>query len=545
MKQLLIDTMTIRPIVQESNGSGKLVVRGQFALSDVKTENNRVYRRSLWEKQISRLQKAMENRKVYGECDHPSDGRTKLSRVSHLLTNLKVQDDGTIVGEAEIMNTTDVKQLRAIFEAGGQVGVSSRGYGSVINENGFDIVQDDYVLDTFDFVADPAQPTAYPTPSVESKQKTETTEQPAAMGNAPVVHDEKPADSELKPDADGHAVSEPPPSEQPEADATKVEQGDMVPTLDDVKSVAADKPEEGEAMTTPEQKSEAKILAAILKAKQEVAEQIRSELMSDPSVAGAKTALESIKNILMPYILPNDVKPELGEIKDLRSQLESAKRQNKSLMSEKTDLERAVKDLGFNLYLRKEIGNHPKFEGIVKSLGDLTKIESLESLSSKVKIYKEQCSAIRFVDANLLADKVEENKMLKEQSAKVMNRVKTLTAERDEAIKTANEAMLRSYLERKIVANPKASAIRTRYESLRVKTKDSVDQLIESFSEAPTREGSEFSRIRARLGGRAPASLVEDSVRPTMRQIRESDDVVELDGVEVNMKDFESLAGIR
>ena len=38
-----------------------------------------------------------------------------------------------------------------------------------------------------------------------------------------------------------------------------------------------------------------------------MAEQERSKLLTDPSVAGAKTALDGLKSLLRPYIVPEDV----------------------------------------------------------------------------------------------------------------------------------------------------------------------------------------------------------------------------------------------
>jgi hypothetical protein len=146
---------------------GKLKVRGEFARPDVPTANKRVYGLNLWEKEIARVRPLLAQRKVVGELDHPDDGKLRLQRASHLITDLRVEyQNGVpiVVGEAEILENTDQgRQLAALIRHGVQVGVSSRGQGSVIADGrGNDIVQNDFRLVTFDFVADPADIHAYP-----------------------------------------------------------------------------------------------------------------------------------------------------------------------------------------------------------------------------------------------------------------------------------------------------------------------------------------------------------------------------------------------
>jgi hypothetical protein len=69
------------------------------------------------------------------------------------------------------MDTPEGLKLRAIYAAGARVGVSSRGFGSTRKDNqGNDVVQDDFELLTFDFVAEPAAST-YPEAFTESAKK--------------------------------------------------------------------------------------------------------------------------------------------------------------------------------------------------------------------------------------------------------------------------------------------------------------------------------------------------------------------------------------
>jgi hypothetical protein len=174
MAELLIDTMPLTFTLEEATDRpGKYIFRGQFARSDKATDNKRLYREHLWRREIGRIGEAMSRRGVYGELDHPADGRTRLARVSHLLTKLSVK--GTeVIGEAEILDTPNGRIMKVLADAKASVGVSSRGFGSVKTiADGVQEVQEDFRLDTFDFVADPATKTAYPKLFKEERERIE------------------------------------------------------------------------------------------------------------------------------------------------------------------------------------------------------------------------------------------------------------------------------------------------------------------------------------------------------------------------------------
>jgi len=163
----LIEVMPFEYQIVESD-NGRFRVEGVFQRSDVANANKRVYPRSIWEKELRepRVREVLESRSMFGELDHPSDGKTSLKRVSHIITGLELQEDGTVVGNAELLPTPNGQILKALFESGVQVGISSRGSGSV--QNG--VVQEDFKLSTFDFVARPSTPGAVPKPMGETKK---------------------------------------------------------------------------------------------------------------------------------------------------------------------------------------------------------------------------------------------------------------------------------------------------------------------------------------------------------------------------------------
>lgn len=167
MAELLIDTFSFTPkILENSSGNGRLVVEGVFQKADVKNANGRIYPRKLWEKTLKdqSVLSALTERKMLGNVDHPADSTPKLKGASHIVTFLEIQSDGTVVGKAEILETEDGKLIKELLEAGVPVGISSRAKGSLSKgPDGCYIVQEsDFKLLTFDFVAAPSTPGAYP-----------------------------------------------------------------------------------------------------------------------------------------------------------------------------------------------------------------------------------------------------------------------------------------------------------------------------------------------------------------------------------------------
>ena len=163
-RTLLIDHWNpIALTLTEDKGDGKIRARGIFASVGKPTKNGRRYGKALWEKEIARLTPAIKAGGVVMELDHPEDGKTKLVRAAAKLTDLKIEGED-VLGELVVLSTSRGKELGALIGDEVQVGVSSRGFGTTKARNdGTEDVSEDYKLVTFDAVADPAAPSAYPT----------------------------------------------------------------------------------------------------------------------------------------------------------------------------------------------------------------------------------------------------------------------------------------------------------------------------------------------------------------------------------------------
>lgn len=137
---------------------------GRFQLCETVNRNNRVYPRKVWESHClpeSDFMKSINQRRVFGQLEHPRDGKADLNQAAIVITDLKMEDDGEIAGTLETMTTEAGLKAKAIFEDGLTVGISSRARGSVKRrDDGVMEVQNDFVPETFDLVAEPSTPGA-------------------------------------------------------------------------------------------------------------------------------------------------------------------------------------------------------------------------------------------------------------------------------------------------------------------------------------------------------------------------------------------------
>jgi hypothetical protein len=122
-------------------------------------------------KEVRRYTEEYVNKnRALGELGHPDTPSINLDRVSHMTINLR-EDGNQWIGKAKILETPMGKIAQNLIEGGAQLGVSSRGMGSLKNVNGINIVQDDFYLATAaDIVADPSAPGAFVQGIMEGKE---------------------------------------------------------------------------------------------------------------------------------------------------------------------------------------------------------------------------------------------------------------------------------------------------------------------------------------------------------------------------------------
>tara|TARA_R110000782_G_scaffold76057_2_gene151513 strand:- start:176 stop:910 length:735 start_codon:yes stop_codon:yes gene_type:complete len=151
-------------VIREGTGAtAKLKIKGRFQKCDEQNNNGRVYPRKILEGQVKAIQDKINERSLVGALDHPPNDAIHLSQASHLMTSLKVNKAGDVIGEAEILSTPNGKIVEALLNDGVKIGISSRGLGSVSEGSmGESVVNEDFKLITFDFVSDPSTKGAFP-----------------------------------------------------------------------------------------------------------------------------------------------------------------------------------------------------------------------------------------------------------------------------------------------------------------------------------------------------------------------------------------------
>ena len=171
MKLISEEIQNAEYLVEDNGGKKSYKIKGIFLQSDLKNRNGRVYPKQVLEQEVARYNREFINKKrAFGELGHPDGPTVNLERVSHMITKL-TPDGKNFIGEAKIMDTPYGKIVKGLIDEGAQLGVSSRGMGSIIQRNGANYVKDDFYLATAaDIVADPSAPDAFVEGIMESKE---------------------------------------------------------------------------------------------------------------------------------------------------------------------------------------------------------------------------------------------------------------------------------------------------------------------------------------------------------------------------------------
>ena len=162
---------TVNYLSEAKDGKKELFIEGPFLVAEKKNRNGRLYEYNTMKKEVHRYTEEYINKnRAFGELGHPDSPTINLDRVSHMIVGLR--EEGTQwIGKAKILETPMGNIARQLIEGGAQLGVSSRGMGSLKNVNGVNIVQPDFYLATAaDIVADPSAPGAFVQGIMEGKE---------------------------------------------------------------------------------------------------------------------------------------------------------------------------------------------------------------------------------------------------------------------------------------------------------------------------------------------------------------------------------------
>ncbi len=139
---------------------GGMILSGIMQKADAVNGNGRIYPHKVLMKEVENYSKLVNDRRALGELDHPEDSVINLRNASHLVTEIWWKEKD-VMGKVKVLDTPSGKVLQELVKSGVSLGISSRGMGSVREDQNQTIVEDDFQLICFDFVSEPSTPGAF------------------------------------------------------------------------------------------------------------------------------------------------------------------------------------------------------------------------------------------------------------------------------------------------------------------------------------------------------------------------------------------------
>ena len=171
MKLITEQIEDVKLLTEEKNGKKVLYIEGVFLQSELKNRNGRMYPFDVLNREVERYnEEYVKSSRALGELGHPDGPTINLDRVSHRIVELRAEGTN-FMGKAQILDTPMGKIAKSLLDEGVQLGVSSRGMGSIDKREDCAVVSDDFMLTTAaDIVADPSAPDAFVNGIMEGKE---------------------------------------------------------------------------------------------------------------------------------------------------------------------------------------------------------------------------------------------------------------------------------------------------------------------------------------------------------------------------------------
>ena len=171
MKLISEEIESVDILTEEKDGKKTLYIQGPFLQAEVVNRNKRMYPINTMVNEVKRYTETFVSKgRALGELGHPDGPQINLDRVSHKIVELR-QEGNNFIGKAQILSTPMGKIAESLLADGVKLGVSSRGMGSIMNQDGVNVVGEDFMLATAaDIVADPSAPDAFVDGIMEGKE---------------------------------------------------------------------------------------------------------------------------------------------------------------------------------------------------------------------------------------------------------------------------------------------------------------------------------------------------------------------------------------
>jgi len=171
MRLIAEEITQVKFFAEEKEGKKSHFIEGVFLQAEIENKNGRRYPFKTLEREVAKYEESTINKgRALGELGHPDGPSINLDRVSHKILSLKGEGNN-FIGRAKILDTPMGNIAKNLLDEGIQLGVSSRGMGSLQKVEGVQVVQDDFMLATAaDLVADPSAPDAFVDGIMEGKE---------------------------------------------------------------------------------------------------------------------------------------------------------------------------------------------------------------------------------------------------------------------------------------------------------------------------------------------------------------------------------------
>ena len=171
MRLIAEEITEVNFIAEEKEGKKSHFIEGVFLQAEIANKNGRKYPFRTLEREVAKYDEAhIRKGRALGELGHPDGPSINLDKVSHKIESLRAEGNN-FIGRAKILDTPNGRIAKSILDEGVKLGVSSRGMGSLKQQEGVNIVQDDFMLATAaDIVADPSAPDAFVDGIMEGKE---------------------------------------------------------------------------------------------------------------------------------------------------------------------------------------------------------------------------------------------------------------------------------------------------------------------------------------------------------------------------------------
>ena len=152
------DFLTEAEKIQVTNGA--MILTGVMQVANVKNGNGRIYPLEVLKREMQNYMKLVREKRALGELDHPEDSVINLKNSSHMVTDIWF-DENKMMGKIKILDTPSGDIAKSLVNSGVQLGISSRGLGSVKETVEGTVVEHDFQLICFDLVSEPSSPGAF------------------------------------------------------------------------------------------------------------------------------------------------------------------------------------------------------------------------------------------------------------------------------------------------------------------------------------------------------------------------------------------------